>query len=147
MRMMALLLVGLTGIALSSVPSSANGSGDIRPLSQCPAKSIVAREWKGRVAPPRAAHVRTLRDRKQWFEEVEGPILVLWWIPIGEIPTVAEAQERLQQLKDQGPTSRAFTFRTPYPTPDDPAVEADGLDATFSDWATHDQRPRHPPPA
>jgi hypothetical protein len=43
----------------------------------------------------RSAHVGPLRDRKQWFESIEGPILVLWWVPAGHIPTVAEAQERL----------------------------------------------------
>src|SRR6266516_4488771 len=31
----------------------------------------------------RSAHVGPLRDRKQWFESIEGPILVLWWIPVG----------------------------------------------------------------
>jgi hypothetical protein len=95
----------------------------------------------------KSAHVRTLRDRKQWFEQVEGPILVLWWIPAGQIPTVAEAQERLQHLKEQGPTPHAFTFRTPYPAPDEPSDAVDGLDAAFCDWATHDRPPYHPPGA
>src|SRR5262245_11845675 len=25
-------------------------------------------------------HVGPLRDRKQWFEPIDGPILALWWI-------------------------------------------------------------------
>ena len=89
-----------------------------------------------------SAHVRTLRDRKQWFEQVEGPILVLWWIPAGQIPTVRDAQERLQHLKEHGPTAHAFTFRTRYPAPGEPAGEVEGLDAAFCDWATHDQPPQ-----
>jgi len=39
----------------------------------------------------KSRHLESLRARKQWFEPLEGPILVLWWIPAGQIPTVAEA--------------------------------------------------------
>jgi hypothetical protein len=88
-----------------------------------------------------SAHVGTLRARAQWFEPIEGPILVRWWIPVGHIPTVAEARERLQYLKDHGPAPHAFTFRTPFPPPDEPAGEVESLDAAFCNWATHD----HPP--
>ena len=66
----------------------------------------------------RTAHVGVLRDRKQWFEQMDGPILVLWWVPAGQLPTVADAQARLQHLKEHGPTAHAFTFRTPFPAPD-----------------------------
>ena len=86
----------------------------------------------------KSRHVETLRARKQWFEQIEGPVLVLWWIPAGQIPTVAEAQERLQHLGKHGPTPHAFTFRTPFPAPDGRPGEAEGLDAVFCDWATRD---------
>ena len=46
----------------------------------------------------KSGHVDVLRGRKQWFEQLEGPILVLWWIPAADIPTVNDAQERLQHL-------------------------------------------------
>ena len=88
----------------------------------------------------KSEHVVTLRGRKQWFEQVEGPILVLWWIPEGEIPTVREAQERLRHLAEQGPTPHAFTFRTPFPAPGADSRRVDGLDAVFCDWATPDHR-------
>jgi hypothetical protein len=65
----------------------------------------------------RSAHVGPLRDRKQWFEPLEGPILALWWIPAGHIPTIAEALDRLRQLKERGPSREAFTFRQPFPAP------------------------------
>lgn len=83
----------------------------------------------------RSAHVGPLRDRNEWFEAIEGPILVLWWIPVGHIPTVAEAIERLQYLKQHGPSAHAFTFRVPFPAPGDTS-EAAGLDAEFCDWAS-----------
>lgn len=82
------------------------------------------------------AHVGPLRDRKQWFEPIEGPILALWWVPAGHIPTIAEALDRLAHLKQHGPTREAFTFRTPFPAPDAESDDVSGLDARFCEWAT-----------
>src|SRR5260370_40200503 len=48
----------------------------------------------------RSAHVGPLRDRKQWFEPIEGPVLVLWGISAGQVPTVAEAKERRVELME-----------------------------------------------
>ena len=84
----------------------------------------------------RSAHIGPLRDRKEWFEPIDGPILALWWIPAGHVPTVAEALERLEHLKEQGPTVYAFTFRTPFPSPDTESGDVVGLDAEFCEWAT-----------
>jgi Domain of unknown function (DUF3291) len=86
-------------------------------------------------------HVETLRARQQWFEPIEGPILALWWIPTGHVPTVAEARERLRYLKEHGPTPYAFTFRTQFAAPDGPADDVERLDAAFCDWASHDEPP------
>jgi len=86
----------------------------------------------------KSGHVDVLRGRKQWFEQMEGPILVLWWVPAGEIPTVGEAQERLRHLTDHGPTPHAFTFRTPFPPPDQHVGDVDRLDAVFCEGAAHD---------
>ena len=83
-----------------------------------------------------SAHVGVLRDRKRWFETIDGPILALWWVPIGHIPTVAEALGRLTHLKLHGPTREAFTFRMPFSAPDADASEISGLDARFCEWAT-----------
>jgi hypothetical protein len=83
----------------------------------------------------KSAHVAPLRDRKQWFEPIEGPIQALWWVNAGHIPTVAEAVERLEILKQRGPTADAFTFRQPFPPPGD-AGSAPALDAEFCEWAT-----------
>lgn len=83
----------------------------------------------------RSAHVGTLRDRKQWFEPMDGPILALWWIPAGHTPTVTEALERLKHLAGTGPSPYAFTFRKPFPPPGD-ADNATKLDAEFCDWAS-----------
>jgi hypothetical protein len=84
----------------------------------------------------RSAHVGPLRDRKQWFEPIEGPILALWWIPAGHVPTVAEALERLQHLGAHGPVPYAFTFRMPFPSPDRQSGDVAGVDLEFCEWAT-----------
>ena len=83
-----------------------------------------------------SAHLGPLRDRRRWFEPIEGPILALWWIPAGHIPAVAEALERLAHLKAHGPTRYAFTFRAPFPAPDAESSDVAGLDARFCGWAT-----------
>jgi hypothetical protein len=83
-----------------------------------------------------SAHVGPLHDRKRWFEPIAGPILALWWIPAGHIPTVAEALDRLGHLKAHGPTQHAFTFRAPFPAPDGESRNVAGLDARFCEWAT-----------
>src|SRR5215470_4499065 len=82
----------------------------------------------------KSAHLSPLRDRKQWFEPLEGPILALWWIPVGHIPTVAEAVERLRILKERGPSPDAFTFRQPFASP--AGDDAARLDAAFCDFAS-----------
>lgn len=83
----------------------------------------------------KSAHVGPLRDRKQWFEPMSGPILALWWIPAGHTPTVSEALERLAYLAQNGPSPRAFTFRKPYPAPGESAGATEP-DAEFCDWAS-----------
>lgn len=83
-----------------------------------------------------SAHVTTMRDRRQWFEPIEGPLLALWWVPAGHIPTVAEALERLRWLEERGPSPEAFTFRKPFPPPGGQPGDVAGLDAEFCAWAT-----------
>jgi hypothetical protein len=62
-------------------------------------------------------HLGPLRRRRDWFEPVEGPSTVLWWVEVGRVPSVAEAKARLDLLIEQGPTLEAFTFRNPFPPP------------------------------
>jgi hypothetical protein len=71
------------------------------------------------------AHLDVMRRRREWFERMEI-YLVLWWVPAGHVPTVREAEERLDRLRALGPTPGAFTFRAHFPPPaaaDDDAAE------------------------
>ena len=58
----------------------------------------------------RTGHVELLRRRREFFEVATQPILCLWWIPEGTIPSVEEAIARLDHLRAHGPTPAAFTF-------------------------------------
>jgi len=82
----------------------------------------------------RSRHAGPLKDRRSWFEPIEGPILVLWWIPAGHIPSIEEAKERLALLGARGPTPEAFTFRNPFAAPGRAARGFPEIPAEFCDW-------------
>lgn len=65
----------------------------------------------------KSAHADIMRRRKEWFERMAEAYLVLWWIPEGHRPDVAEATVRLELLRRIGPSAEAFTFRQPFPAP------------------------------
>jgi hypothetical protein len=65
-----------------------------------------------------SAHVEIMRRRKEWFQRMREAYVVLWWIPRGHRPTVAESIERLELLRAKGPTKDAFTFRRAFLPPD-----------------------------
>jgi len=71
----------------------------------------------------RSGHVEMLRRRREFFEAPTQPILCMWWIPEGTIPTVGDAIERLVHLRAHGPTPTAFTFRHRF-DPDGEVLEA-----------------------
>jgi uncharacterized protein DUF3291 len=77
----------------------------------------------------RSGHVEFLRRRREFFEAPTAPILCLWWIPEGTIPTIDEAIERLAHLRAHGPTPRAFTFRHRFEPDDDEVRSGDERDA------------------
>jgi hypothetical protein len=59
----------------------------------------------------RSGHVGVMRRRREWFERIRT-YMALWWVAAGHIPSVAEAQERLEHLQRNGPSPRAFTFKS-----------------------------------
>ena len=67
----------------------------------------------------RSAHVEIMRRRREWFERMTQAFFVLWWVPAGHRPTIPEALARLELLRGRGPTRDAFTFRDPFPAPDE----------------------------
>ena len=69
-----------------------------------------------------SAHRGVMQMRREWFERFDGPYMALWWVPAGHVPSVDEAKERLDHLRAHGPSSLAFTFARPFPTPDGSVV-------------------------
>jgi Domain of unknown function (DUF3291) len=67
----------------------------------------------------RSAHVDVMRKRREWFSHMADAYMVLWWVPAGHRPTIGEAIERLEMVRQFGPGPRAFTFRTLFPAPDE----------------------------
>lgn len=62
----------------------------------------------------RSPHLPIMRRRREWFEHLAEPYLVMWWIPEGTLPTLEEAMDRLRRLREEGPGPEAFTFRDFY---------------------------------
>ena len=65
----------------------------------------------------RTRHLDLLRRRREWFRPAEGHHLVLWWVPAGHRPDLAEAIVRLHRLRDNGSGPEAFTLREPHSPP------------------------------
>jgi hypothetical protein len=65
----------------------------------------------------RSGHARMMARRRDWFEKMAQPHMVLWWIPAGHLPVMAEAKERLDLLRRRGPSPDAFTFKTRFSAP------------------------------
>lgn len=67
----------------------------------------------------RTVHRDVMVRRRQWFEKLEEVFTVLWWVPAGHRPSVDEAKARLAHLAEHGPTAHAFSFKHPFPAPDE----------------------------
>ena len=62
-------------------------------------------------------HAEIFRRLREFFEPSDLANLVLWWIPTGHIPSVDEAKELLDLLRENGPTPDAFTFKLRFEPP------------------------------
>jgi hypothetical protein len=65
-----------------------------------------------------SAHTEILKRKREWFTRMREAYMVLWWVPKGHRPTVAEAAQRLELLRAKGATPEAFTFGVAWPAPD-----------------------------
>ena len=62
-------------------------------------------------------HVEVLKQRKKWFELFGRPHFVMWWVPAGHVPSVREAQEKLEYLHQHGASELAFNFSKTFAPP------------------------------
>ena len=59
----------------------------------------------------KSRHVEVMKRRREWFQKYGKAAFVLWWIPAGHIPTLEEANGRLEFLQKNGATAYAFDFK------------------------------------
>lgn len=62
----------------------------------------------------RGNHALALERRSEWFAQREDPNYVLYWVPVGHVPSEEEVDTRLQYLTQHGPTPFAFSFEHPF---------------------------------
>lgn len=77
----------------------------------------------------RSPHLGVLRRRREWFLRAMEPYMVMWWVPDGQIPSLAEGMERLERLRTGGPGPEAFTFKDAYTPEGRPSSAAASLPA------------------
>ena len=63
-------------------------------------------------------HTPFIGRRLEWFERHDGPYMTLWWVEAGHAPSVEEAMARLAQVRTEGPTRDAFTFKQTFAAPE-----------------------------
>ncbi len=56
-------------------------------------------------------HVEVFKRLKEWFEKMPEMYMALWNIPVGYLPTVSDATERLIYLRNNGETPFSFNFK------------------------------------
>lgn len=59
-------------------------------------------------------HKELIKGRKDWFHKMPETHQVLWWIKAGHTPNLKEAKQKLDLIRDQGPTLDAFNFVKPF---------------------------------
>ena len=58
----------------------------------------------------RGVHREFLGRRKEWFHHLGEAAVVLWWLEENKLPTLEDGLERLQRLREIGPSPQAFSF-------------------------------------
>ncbi|MDJ0626940.1 MAG: DUF3291 domain-containing protein [Rhodobacter sp.] len=58
----------------------------------------------------RTVHKQFYDRRKEWFEVLEAMHFVMWWVPEGHRPTLDEALQRLDDLRENGASDAAFDW-------------------------------------
>lgn len=66
-------------------------------------------------------HAKFMERRAEWFEALETMHFVMWWVPDGHKPTLAEALAKLAQLQSNAETPAAFGWDYLRANPQPPA--------------------------
>jgi len=63
----------------------------------------------------RSTHLELIQQKAEWFAPLDVAHMALWWVPPGTQPTEKDGIERLNFLRENGPSQRAFLIAKPYP--------------------------------
>ena len=89
---------------------------DTRPYDGDPLMAVNLSVWESIEALEKfvwqTVHKRFYGRRPEWFDTLDGPHFVMWWVPAGHLPTLAEAKERLEHLAAHGPSDFAFGWES-----------------------------------
>ena len=77
----------------------------------------------------RSGHTPEMTRRREYFASFETSYQALWWVRAGHRPTVEEGLSRLWMVDRFGPSSKAFTFKTQFPAPNQ-TKQRDGVHVT-----------------
>jgi heme-degrading monooxygenase HmoA len=75
-------------------------------------------------------HAAVMRRRRAWFVPMRESYAAAWWLPAGSVPSPAEAIDRLEFLRANGPSAYAFSVAKPFPPPGETATIA-----TREEWS------------
>ncbi|MDD1827086.1 DUF3291 domain-containing protein [Photobacterium sp. ZSDE20] len=62
----------------------------------------------------RTHHRDFMRRKGEWFHRLAEDTYVLWWVEDDHIPSLDEAIERLEHLRETGDSPYAFTFKASF---------------------------------
>ena len=65
----------------------------------------------------RSFHAEFLKRRREWFLNYGKVYMAMWWVPIGEFPTIEQAMDRLEHFTRNGPSQYAFSFKNHFSMP------------------------------
>ena len=62
-------------------------------------------------------HTAVMNDRGQWFDKMPNQVSVMWWVKVGERPTIAKALQKIALINQIGPSPQAFNFANYFDKP------------------------------
>jgi hypothetical protein len=102
--------------------ASGNATDAVHPWSDDPFVIVNMSVWESPETLKdfvyKTSHFDFYQKRARWFERQTEAHSVLWWIPVGHVPTLEEAAERLEHYRTHGATPYAFWFGKLFPAVD-----------------------------
>ena len=66
-------------------------------------------------------HIEGMKGLRHWVDRSEGPTTVMWWDTPGRRVTLEEGWNKLQQLRQNGPSEFAFNLQNRFDPPEQAA--------------------------